>query len=295
MTVAPAQLAFDAADPRATEASESAGAGFVELREVGGATAVVRRLARSPLKLLTPRGPGAAAHVVTSTYGGGLLPGDDVRLDVVAGPVTRAVLGTQASTKVYRSEGGARARQSLHARVGAGALLAVTPDPVTCFAGARYEQRQRFDLDRDAALLLVDWLTAGRAACGERWAMRRYHADTRVFVDGRCVAHDALALDPDDGPIDAPHRAGRFDCFATVIVAGAGLDGAAKDAVRRVNALPLRRRAELLASGGPLPSGFPGAVLRAAGGSAEVVGRFVRRSLAAAWDALGEDPWARRW
>ena len=73
------------------------------------------------------------------------------------------------------------------------------------------------------------------------------------------------------------------------------MEGAAKDAVGRVNALPLRRRSDLLASAGPLPTDFPGAVVRVAGGGAEAVGRFVRRTLSAAWDVLGEDPWARRW
>src|SRR4051812_2271398 len=170
------------------------GGGAVEFARVGESTAVVRRLAHSPLKLLTPRGPGQAAHVVTSTYGGGLLPGDDIRLDVVAGAETHAVLGTQASTKVYRSEGGAGARQSLRAEVRRNAMLAVVPDPVTCFAGAMYEQRQRFELEKYASLLLVDWLTAGRVACGERWAMRRYASDTRVNVGGSCVARDALRL-----------------------------------------------------------------------------------------------------
>jgi urease accessory protein len=277
------------------EVSHAVGAGAVEFARVGESTAVVRRMARSPLKLVTPRGPGAAAHVVTSTYGGGLLPGDDIRLDIIAGERTRAVLGTQASTKVYRSEHGAGARQSLRAVVGRDALLAVVPDPVTCFAGARYEQRQRFEMEKDASLLLVDWLTAGRVACGERWAMRRYVSDTRVNVDGSCVARDALRLDPEDGPIDAPHRTGRFDCLAAVLLVGPGLAAAAGDAAGRVNAIKPRRRADLLASAGPLPSGHPGAVVRVAGGGAEGVGRFLRSLLTAAWEAIGEDSWTRRW
>ena len=275
--------------------TECPGTGSVAFALVGGATAVVRRVARSPLKLLTPRGPGQAAHVVTSTYGGGLLPGDDIRLDIEAGEGTRAVIGTQASTKVYRSERGLGARQSLRAVVGAGAMLAVVPDPVTCFAGARYEQRQRFELETTASLLIVDWITAGRVACGERWAMHRYVSDTRVNVGGRCVVRDALRLDRDDGPIDAPHRTGRFDCLATVILVGEAFAPAAQDALRRVNAVALGRRTGLLASAGPLPSGCPGAVVRVAAGGAEPAGRFVREVLTAAWDALGEDPWARKW
>ena len=273
----------------------TAGVGEVETRRVGGATAVVRRMSRSPLKLLTPRGNGTAAHVVTSTYGGGLLPGDDVQFRLVAGQATRTVMGTQASTKVYRSETGTSAAQSFHVRIGADAMLAVVPDPVTCFAGARYEQRQQFELDRSASLLLVDWLTAGRVACGERWAMHRYLSDTRVNVEGACVARDALRLDPDDGPIDAPHRTGRFDCLATVMLVGDAFGPAAADAVRKVSAMSVRRGAPLLASAGALPSGCPGAVVRVAGGSTEAAGQFIRQLLTAAWDVLGEDPCARKW
>jgi sodium/pantothenate symporter len=133
----------------------SSGAGLVELAVVAGATAVVRRRATTPLKLLTPRSMNGVAHVVASTYGGGLLAGDEVALMVMAGPATRCTLGTQASTKVYRSEIGQVSRQSLEADVGPGAILAVAPDPVTCFAGARYEQCQRFRLAAGASLLLL--------------------------------------------------------------------------------------------------------------------------------------------
>ena len=68
-------------------------------------------------------------------FGGGLVGGDDIQLraDVTAG--ARALLTTQASTKVYRSE--RRSRQSLTATVGANALLAVVPDPIVCFAARR--------------------------------------------------------------------------------------------------------------------------------------------------------------
>jgi len=116
-----------------------------------------------------------------------------------------------------------------------------------------------------------------------------------VNVGGRCVVRDALRLDRDDGPIDAPHRTGRFDCLATVILVGEAFAPAAQDALRRVNAVALSRRTGLLASAGPLPSGCPGAVVRVAAGGAEPAGRFVREVLTAAWDALGEDPWARKW
>jgi urease accessory protein len=264
----------------------------VELRRVGGSTAVVRRLARSPLKLLTPRGAGGCAHVVASTYGGGLLGGDEVALRVTAGAGTRCVLGTQASTKVYRSTGGLASRQSLDAEVGAGAILAVAPDPVTCFAGARYEQRQHFRLDAGASLLLIDWFTSGRAACGERWAFDRYRSETRVDVGGTCVAREALLLDAADAPVAGPFRTGRYDCVATAWLMGAALAEALARLLEQVARTPVGRRAPLVAAASPIKGG---AVLRVVGCSAEAVGRYLTGLLAAAWTSLGDDPWSRKW
>ena len=267
-----------------------AGVGEIELARVAGQTAVVRRFAASPLKLLTPRACAGVAHVVASTYGGGLLPGDCVDLRVTAGEGTRCVLGTQASTKVYRSHDGRTSRQSVDA--GAGAVLAVAPDPVTCFAGARFAQRQHCRLDGAASLLLIDWFTSGRVARGERWAMGSYVSETRIDVDGRCVARDALRLDPSDGPVGAAHRTGRFDCFATVFLVGPAFDAAAAALVERIGRTAVRRRTALVAAVSPLGRG---AVLRAAGCAAEAVGRFVGEALVPAWEGLGDDPWARKW
>lgn len=268
------------------------GAGFIELAHVSGATAVIRRLASSPLKLLTPRGTNGTAHVVTSTYGGGLLAGDDIALRLVAGPNTRCLLGTQASTKVYRSGDGRSSRQSLGATVAPGAVLVVAPDPVTCFAGARYEQRQHVRLDVGASLLLIDWVTSGRAARGERWAFDHFRSETRIDVGDRCVARDALLLDPRHGPIDAPYRMGRFECFANVYLLGPAFAEAVNGLLARVGRIPVQKRASLIAAASPMSCG---ALLRVAGGAAETVGRFLSQQLVPAWAPLGADPWAMKW
>ena len=266
------------------------GTGEVELALVANRTAIVRRMAHSPLKLLTPRGAGDCAHVVTSTYGGGLLAGDAISLRVRAGHGTRCVLGTQASTKVYGG-GDDTSRQSLEADVGGGATLAVAPDPVTCFAGSRYEQCQAFRLAATASLLLIDWLTSGRAARGERWAFGRYRTDTRIDIDGSCAARDATLLEA-DGATTVAERMGRFDCIASAFLLGPVFRSAASTLMETIGKTTVSRRAALVASASPLRDG---AILRVAGGAAEQVGRFISRCLAPAWAALGEDPWSRKW
>ena len=104
------------------------GFGRIELTRVGGRTVVTRSRANSPLKLLAPRSGarGRAAWVFSSTYGGGLVAGDDVRVELRAGDGTAALLGTQASTKVYPAgAGGVGCRQALDATIGDGGVLVV--------------------------------------------------------------------------------------------------------------------------------------------------------------------------
>ena len=301
MPLAEYAYAVDAVDESGAavcHARRPAGSGRVDFARVAGRTAVVSRFASSPLKLLTPGGPAGVATVVASTYGGGLLAGDRVALDVRCGAGTRCALGTQASTKVYRRRGAAgetpagAARQSVVAEVGPDAALVVAPDPVTCFAGAAFEQVQRFDLAATGSLLLVDWLTSGRAACGERWAFERYRTETVIAVAGERVARDALLLDPLDGPVGAPHRMGRFDCLASVYLVGPLFADAAAQLLARVGAMPVRRRDDLVVAAGPLAD--RGALLRVVGGGAEQVGRVLRAELAGAFDAFGTDPWSIR-
>jgi urease accessory protein len=170
-------------------------------------TVVRSARATSPLKLLLPRNHGHGVWAYLASFGGGLVDGDDLHLDVEVGPRATGLLSTQASTKVYRSPRGCR--QVLHARVAEHALLALLPDPVACFAGARYEQLTSVELAPGASLLLLETLSCGRAARGERWAFERYTTRTTVERAGQLLLLDSLHLDSSEGP-PLPQRMGRY-------------------------------------------------------------------------------------
>ena len=142
------------------------GSAFLTFTRSGPDTVLTRAFATSPVKLIATKGRRPTCWVYTATFGGGLVGGDDIQLraDVTTG--ARALLTTQASTKVYRSS--RQSRQSLDAAVGADAMLAVVPDPIVCFADAHFTQMQRYDLHNRATLIMVDWMTSGRHAAGER-------------------------------------------------------------------------------------------------------------------------------
>lgn len=269
------------------DAFAAPGRGRLAIARHAGRSVVTRAFATSPLRLLTPRNHGRAAWIYTSHYGGGLVDGDGVDLDVTIFSGATAFLSTQASTKIYRSPHGTSTR--LTARVDAGGVLIVAPDPVVCFAGARYRQAQRFHVAEGGGLVVLDSIVAGRCASGERWAFSEYRSLLEIRVGERLLLHDAIALRQADGPL--AKRLGRFDVLAVAAVIGEMFTGDASTLVADWGAHPVRRRPDELMSASPLTGGC---ILRVAGRSVERVARMLRESLGFITRELGDDPWSRK-
>ncbi|MDI1445139.1 urease accessory protein UreD [Polyangium sp. 6x1] len=286
---------MDRPGPALPATSTAAGAGSLVVAHVASASTVLGARASAPLKLLVPRSRGPSVWAYASTFGGGLLEGDAITLDVRVGPGAALLCSTQASTKVYKSESGGSSCQTLSASVAEGALFALLPDPVCPFAGAIYQQRQRIELAPGASLVLVDGLVSGRAARGERYRFTSYRAVTEVVQENRLLVLDALTLENTPESTVA-ERMGRFDALATAVLVGPRVEAAAAELVESVTRAPLRSpdraRNTLLATASPLSGG---AVLRVAGEEPEDVAAFLRAFLAFLAPLLGGDPWARKW
>lgn len=201
----------------------------------------------------------------------------------------RALVTTQASTKVYRSL--RPASQSISAVIDDDALLAVMPDPIVCFAGANFSQDQRYSLSDGANLVVVDWITSGRHAAGERWAFARYDNRLDIRRDGRRIVYDGLRLENDVTTI--AERMGRFEVCLTAVVTGPLVSKAASALVARASGLPITTHADLIESASPLADG--GTLFRMAGVSVERLGGVLRERLAFLHPLLGDDPWNRKW
>ena len=268
------------------------GRGTLEVSYIGGRTAVTRAQAFSPLKLLSPRRRGPAAWIYTSSMGGGLVAGDRIDMEVRVGPRARCVITTQSSTKVYKNPSNARCGQRLRATVCEDALLVLAPDAVTCFAGASYQQQQRIDLEPGSSLVVVDWLTSGRRARGECWSFSGFQSRLDVYLGPEHLLADSLRLDPNDGPLQAPHRLGRFHCLATVVVIGEPLREAIDRLLEQHARQPIQCNAPLIDAASQIRHG---AILRILGTTTEQVACYQRDKLCFLTKFLGDTPWARKW
>jgi urease accessory protein len=272
--------------------AELKGRAHLEVEVVFGESAVTSSCATSPLKLLAPCSRGKSVWAYASNFGGGLVAGDETRLDLRIGSDARCFMGTQASTKVYRNPARLPCSHSTQGTLECGSLLVFAPDPIQAFAGSSYRQRQDFHLANNASLVLLDWFTSGRAARGERWAFHHFQSRNDVFMGGKRVFVDSILLDHENGNLGSPHRTGRFDCFAMLLLVGEPLREAAANMLREISSRPIDCRASLICSASSIEDG---ALLRLAGADVENVAREIKHHLRFLADFLGDDPWKRKW
>jgi urease accessory protein len=268
--------------------------GFASLHVgfVHGASTILNCRSRTPLSVLTPRPRGESVWAYTSSFGGGMVAGDTIALEIIVDANATCFLGSQASNKIYRNPTGLPCSHRLRATLEENSCLVLAPDPVQCFAEARYEQRQTFHLAPGANLVLVDWLSAGRLSRGERWCFDRYASRNEIFCANRPIVVDAMQLDNRSCAMNNRFRAGRFNCFATAIVFGPKIESFAAALLEKINSEPIAPQNSLLISASSLSEG---ALLRIAGNSIEQVGHALHDALAFIPRLLHDDPWLRKW
>lgn len=133
----------------------------------GGATA--------PLKLQRAfQQSGGHCELPLLHTAGGLVGGDQLELQLDAGPGSRALITTVAAQKAYGSVARSRlhpngqwARQRVAMELAAGSTLEWMPQELVLYDGALLEQQLSVRLAADAAVLTADVVRFGRTAAGE--------------------------------------------------------------------------------------------------------------------------------
>ncbi|KAI9793920.1 MAG: hypothetical protein M1816_007172 [Peltula sp. TS41687] len=209
-----------------------------------------------PLKLISPSPHAGAKSIVVFllTYGGGLVSGDATRLSVTVGAASRLVLVTQGSTKIFKAvDRSTCTSQHLDVLVERDAALVYLPDPVQPFGESVYEQRQvfRVDAEKSANLCVLDWVSEGRTARGERWGLWGWRGRNEVWEavetgmgsgsgSGRLLLRDNVILLGDDiGTVGT--LAGRMDglgVFGTLILRGNMFETLARFFLEEFSLLP---------------------------------------------------------
>ncbi|TGE26951.1 urease accessory protein UreD [Hymenobacter metallicola] len=191
-----------------------------EVAQVRGQSRLITCHNLQPLKLLNPKSPTRACHVVLSSYGGGMVAGDAIRLRINVGAGARLFVSTQANTKIFKSTSGAVAEQLVAGTAGEGALAVVFPDPVVLQAASRYRQQQHWQLHPEATLLLVDWFHSGRMDQGEQFVFSSLHSELRVSRGDQLVLLDRLSFEPEHHIAASPANFAGYQTFFSLYLVG---------------------------------------------------------------------------
>lgn len=115
--------------------------------------------------------------------------------------------------------------------------LLFLPDPVQPFGASVYSQTQTFNLPKDntASLAVLDWVSEGRTARGEKWELKKFSSRNDLFEGGheglpdgkRLLLRDSLILHGDggdhttnEGQESLNSRMDGLSCVSTLIIRG---------------------------------------------------------------------------
>ena len=158
-------------------------------------------------------------HVALLHPPGGVVGGDELRIEVSVDTGAHALLTTPAAGKFYRSAG-PFARQVQRLRIAAGAALEWLPQENIVYNGARVQALTRVELEGDASFLGWEILCLGRPAAGETFATGDYRQDLELWRDGEPLYLEQGRYTGGSAVLDAPWGLRGQPVCATLVCAG---------------------------------------------------------------------------
>jgi len=175
---------------------------------------------RAPLRLIETGKHSGSVEIQLSSYGGGILQGDRIGLDIRCGNQTGLLLKSQANTHVYFNETKQQSVQFLKAHCDEHARIAALPEPLVLHAGADFRQEQVWNISSSTDLVLADWMQSGRSESKEQFAFTRYESHVCIVVDGHPVLEENLVCRPGTDDIRSPALFGPYDLMLNIYFFG---------------------------------------------------------------------------
>ena len=161
----------------------------------GGRTRLVERHHKGPLIVQRPFYPeGDPCHVYVVHPPGGVVGGDELRVDVQVDPGAHALITTPAATKFYRCDGRISSQtQELRA---AGATLEWLPQENIFYRGADTRTATRVHVDADSRFIGWEINCLGLPARGEPFDAGALRLDLELWRSGRALEPAPIKPDP---------------------------------------------------------------------------------------------------
>lgn len=137
------------------------------------------------------------AHIYIMSSSGGILQGDEQKINVVMGKNSTARITTQSATKIYKMEHG-YASQYIDIHSQEGSYLEFVPHQIIPFKSSRFYQEVNLEVEKDAILIYSEIISAGRIASGEKFDFDLCFLRTTASRNGKTLFTDVMNLSHKD-------------------------------------------------------------------------------------------------
>src|SRR5579864_7096901 len=137
------------------------------------------------------------AHIYMMSSSGGILQGDEQKIDVVMGANSAARITTQSATKIYKMDGG-YASQYISIHNQEGSYLEFIPHQIIPFKSSRFYQEVNLEVADNAILIYSEIISAGRIASGEKFDFDLCFLRTSAHRNGKMLFTDVMSLNQKD-------------------------------------------------------------------------------------------------
>ncbi len=210
-----------------------------EARNEGAAepiTRLVRRRHVGPLRVqrpFYPEGKTGCCHVYLLHPPGGLVSGDELRIEAEVGEGSHALLTTPAAAKLYKADShGVAWGQHTRLQVAKDATLEYLPQETIAFDGSRGEQTTTVELATGAKTLGWEVLALGRPASDLPFATGALEQRFHLSLDGKPLWIERQLLDPKHPRFTGAWGQGRATVQATLWAVGLDDEAAAIEVLR---------------------------------------------------------------
>ena len=214
----------------------------------GDVTRLTERKHNGPLRVQKPLYPEGdeVCHAIVIHPPGGVVGGDQLKIDIKLAADTHALVTTPGAAKWYRSNGYISA-QHISLKLDAGARLEWLPQETIFFDDACVDLQQTIHLAADARLIVADIFCFGRTASGETYNSGRIKQHCSIYREGKMIWHEQGSLQGGSPAMQSPLGLNGKSVSAMVLASGAMLSGEQLQVLReQTSALLSEREAEAM-------------------------------------------------
>ena len=177
----------------------------------------------APYKIMKPfQKPDGGIQVMPLCASAGIMRGDVQQFDYEVCEGADLELLSQSFEKIHKMDGGSATRD-IQVRVEKNARLSYFPQPVIPFAGSAFDSTMEIRLeDESSQLFLMDILSCGRAASGERFGYRRFSSKVMIWRGEELIYRDNCRYEPEVMPMEDLGMYEGFSHMANIFLTKAG-------------------------------------------------------------------------